>query len=346
MQLDLDRFLAPIDDSAPTGQNLEYDPAFVELERIATPVSERAMGESIKAAVEPDWDKVADAADALLARTKDLRVALHLSAAWTRKAGLDGWAAGLGLVRGLLERYWDDVHPQLDADDDNDATARANALMALGNPQSVLGYFRAATFVQSVRLGRFSLRDLRVATGMAAATPSADGASAPSLVDLEAACMDCPEDELPRTAALLADALEHAESIDALLGEKLGTSSPDLSHLPADIRDLKKFVDAQRARRFPEQQYTDSTGGAPETQSGGTDPIDQPRSRGIAGPDDVRLRIDEICEYYERNEPSSPLPILLKRARRLVGKNFVEIMQDITPGGLSELQTLSGSEVD
>lgn len=158
--------------------------------------------------------------------------------------------------------------------------------------------------------------------------------------------MDCPDDELPRTAALLAEALEHAESIDALLGEKLGTSSPDLSQLTADIRDLKKFVDAQRARRFPEQQYTDSTGGAPETQSGGTDPIDQPRSRGIAGPDDVVLRIDEICEYYERNEPSSPLPILLKRARRLVGKNFVEIMQDITPGGLSELQTLSGSEVD
>ena len=346
MQFDLDRFLFPIDGDVPTGQNLEYDAAFAELERIATPVSERTMGNSVKAAIEPDWDKVADAADALMARTKDLRVALHLGTAWTCQAGPAGWAASLGLVRGLLERYWDSVHPQLDADDDNDPTARVNALMALGDPQSVLGYFRAAPFVRSVRLGRFSLRDLRVATGVANAAPSADGAATVSLVDIEAACMDCPDADLPDTAAFLANALEQAETIDTLLREKLGSSSPDLDHLKSDIGDLKKFVDAQRAQRFPDQRETDPSAPEAQREPGGMSQTEPARARGIAGPDDVILRINEICEYYEHNEPSSPLPLLLKRARRLVGKSFVEIMQDIAPGGLSELQTLAGSESD
>jgi len=58
----------------------------------------------------------------------------------------------------------------------------------------------------------------------------------------------------------------------------------------------------------------------------------------------VILRLDEICDYYQRVEPSSPLPILLKRARRLVGKSFADVLKDIAPGGLSELQALSGPE--
>jgi len=348
--------LSPIDDAAPAGLNLEYDPAFTELELLATPTPERAMGDSLKAAQEPDWDKVASAAGALLARTKDLRVAVHLCSARTRREGLSGWAAGLGLVRGLLERYWDHVHPQLDADDNNDPTARANALMPLGDPQSALGIFRLAPFVQSPRLGRFSLRDLRVATGVTHASPSQDGAPAPTLVDLEACCMDCPEDQLPQSAATLAQAQEHAEAIVALVREKLGTAGPDMALLCGDIAELKKFVDAQLLRRFPGRADAGVAASLASLLDLSSSPLSlhangapagamhEPANAGIASQADVILRLDEICDYYQRVEPSSPLPILLKRARRLVGKSFADVLKDIAPGGLSELQALSGPE--
>jgi type VI secretion system protein ImpA len=339
-----DPLLAPIDDVTPTGPNLEYDPAFTELEQIAMPTPERTMGDSLKAAQEPDWDKVASAAEALLVRTKDLRVAVHLIAARTRRHGLSGWATGLGLVRGLLEQYWDDVHPQLDADDGNDPTARANAVMPLADPQSALGYFRTAPFVHSPRLGRFSLRDLRVATGAINAPPSADGMPTPTLVDLEACCMDCPDDQLPASAAMLADARAHAQAIIALLGEKLGTASPDMDHLSGDIEELKKFVDAQLVRRFPDRLEESATAEVAAQDSDGNPPspaVQQAHGK-ITDHDDVIRRLDEICEYYERIEPSSPLPVLLRRARRLVGKSFAEVLKDIAPGGLPELQTLSG----
>jgi type VI secretion system protein ImpA len=337
--------LAPIDDVTPTGPNLEYDPAFTELEQSAMLTPERAMGDSLKAAQEPDWDKVASAAEALLTRTKDLRVAVHLTAARTRKQGLAGWAAGLGLVRGLLEQYWDEVHPQLDADDDNDSTARANAVMPLGDPQSALGHFRIVPFVQSPRLGRFSLRDLRVATGAINASPSTGGAKPPTLVDLEACCMDCPDDQLPASSAMLADAHEHAKAIIVLLREKLGTASPDMDHLSGDIEELKKFVDAQLFRRFPDRLEESSAAEATQDGDGNpASPVIQQAHGKIAGHDDVIQRLDEICEYYDRIEPSSPLPVLLRRARRLVGKSFAEVLKNIAPGGLAELQTLSGPD--
>jgi type VI secretion system protein ImpA len=343
-----DPLLAPIDVVAPTGPNLEYDPDFIELERIAMPTPERAMGDSLKAAQEPDWDKVANAAEALLARTKDLRVAVHFCAARTRQQGLAGWAAGLALVRGLLEQYWDDAHPQLDADDNNDPTARANALMPLADPRSALGCLRNTPFVQSPRLGRFSLRDLRVATGAIVAPTSADGTPPPTLADLEACCMDCADDQLPTASALLGAAHDHAQAIAGLLQERLRTASPDMSNLCGDIEELKKFVDAQLIRRFPDRvEHNALTEAAQDSDGSAAGPALAPAqiAQGkIANHDDVIRRLDDICEYYERVEPSSPLPVLLRRARRLVGKSFADVLRDVAPGGLSELQMLAGPD--
>jgi type VI secretion system protein ImpA len=343
---DPDNLLRPVENHAPTGENLEYDPEFIALEQIATPTSERAMGDSLKAAVEPDWDRVASAAEALFKRTHDLRVAIHLTAASTRIHGIAGWSAGLGLIRGLLERYWDEVHPQLDADDDNDVTARANAIRPLGDPRSVLAYFRNAPFVMSARLGRYSLRDLRIATGAINPAPSAEGVPPPTLIDLEACCMDCPDDQLPDAAATLAVALEHALAIAAIARERLGAASPDLNPLSGDIEELKKFIDKQLSRRFPERAEVHTSGSPSPSEDSpadrGTRRNEERNSGAIQGPDDIVLRLDEICSYYERYEPSSPLPILLKRARRLVGKSFEEVLKNVAPGGLAELQTLSG----
>jgi type VI secretion system protein ImpA len=57
-------------------------------------------------------------------------------------------------------------------------------------------------------------------------------------------------------------------------------------------------------------------------------------------------KLDELCEYYARSEPSSPVPLLLRRAQRLVGKDFVDLLKDLAPGGISEFQVISGAPSD
>jgi type VI secretion system protein ImpA len=160
--------------------------------------------------------------------------------------------------------------------------------------------------------------------------------------------MDCPDDQLPASAAMLADAHEHAQAIIALLREKLGPLSPDMGHLSSDIEELKRFVDAQLVRRFPDRLKESAAAEAAAQDSDGNSrsPAPQWAYGKIADHDDVIRRLDEICEYYERIEPSSPLPVLLRRARSLVGKSFAEVLKNVAPGGLPDFQTLSGPDTE
>jgi type VI secretion system protein ImpA len=339
---DLEPLLAPISDDSAAGPDLEYDPAFLELERTAAPKAERAIGDAVKAAEEPDWEKVVELSEAILQRSKDLRPAVHLTTAWMRSSGMPGWSAGLGLIRGLLEQFWDTVHPQLDAEDNNDPTMRVNAVVPLNDLQGVLGYFRTTPFVQSPRMGRFSLRDLRIANGTLKVTTPGDGPE-PSITEMEACCMDCAEEELVQTTAAISESLEHAKAIDALFNDHVGTMGPDFKNLLSDIYELKKFLDPQLARRLPAEVQGE---GAGEGGAEGGAPNAARASGPIAGPQDVMRRLDEICDYYTRCEPSSPVPLLLRRAQRLVGMDFMDLLRDLAPGGISELRVVSGTPED
>ena len=62
--------------------------------------------------------------------------------------------------------------------------------------------------------------------------------------------------------------------------------------------------------------------------------------------EDVLAALDRILKYYNRYEPSSPLPLLLRRAKRLATKSFMEIMKDLTPDSIPQLQQLAGSGED
>lgn len=338
----LDTLLAPVEGEAPAGPDLEYDPEFLALERAAAPKAERVMGDEVKAAEEPDWDSVASMAQALLQRSKDLRVAVPLATAWLRTFGMPGWAAGMGLVRGLLETFWDDIHPQLDAEDDDDPTARVNAVAPISDLQGALAYFSTTPFVQSPRLGRFALRDLRIANGELKPPSAGDNeetSASASMTEIEACCMDCPEEELAATVEALDTALEHVQAIDRIFSERIGTAGPELKPLLAEMREVKAFLEPQLAQRNPEAAPSDAA------ESGtGEGAVAAAVSNGrINGPQDVMRRIDEICDYYARAEPSSPVPLLLRRAQRLVGMSFADLMQDLAPSGVSELRVISGT---
>jgi type VI secretion system protein ImpA len=326
-QFNLESLLAPISDDTPSGDDLEYDADFLALERAAAPKAERAVGDTVKAAEDPEWDKVIELAEAVLGRSKDLRAAVHLTTAWMRTSGMPGWNAGLGLVRGLLEHFWDNVHPQLDAEDDNDPTSRVNSIVPLGDVQGVLRFFRTTPFVQSPRMGRFALRDLRIANGTLKTTAESSGPEA-SMTEIEACCMDCPEEDLVAVTAAIGESLEHAKAIDRIFTDHVGSAGPDLKILLSDIYEVKKFLDPQLARRLPQLDTAgEEDGGGNEGGSGGGSV--RASSGAISGPQDVIRRIDELCDYYNKCEPSSPVPLLLRRAQRLVGRDFMDLLKDL-----------------
>ena len=67
------------------------------------------------------------------------------------------------------------------------------------------------------------------------------------------------------------------------------------------------------------------------------------RQAGSSRADVVRM-LDKICEYYKREEPSSPVPYILKRAQRLAEMDFMAIIDDLSPDSVKEIQRITGEK--
>jgi type VI secretion system protein ImpA len=334
--IDPAKFTAALSDGGPSGPNLEYDPDFMALDRAQQARPEQVIGDSVKPAQEPDWRDVAERAETLMGRTRDLRVAVAFAHALLRTQGVEGFSAGLSVIKGLLEGQWDSVHPQLDADDNNDPTLRLNSLLNLAASDGVLKSLREVPLVVSKSLGRFSLRDIRIASGKQPAP--ANLAEPPKQVQIDAAFRDADLSELQATAAQIASALDNVGSIDKLLIDKVGSQAPELKPLVLDLSEIKHVLAEQLSARGVGVAGADGTAGGAEGGKGGGGKGE------IETREDVVRQIDRLCEYYRRHEPSSPVPMLLRRAKRLVSKDFMEIVRDLTPGGVAEAELLGGIE--
>src|SRR5262245_10361839 len=160
--LDVGAVLSETKESPPCGPNLEHDLSFFELEEAASAKPEQRLGNAVKPGEDPDWPKVMELAHGLLARSKDLRVAVHLTRALIRTEGIPGLATRLGLSHGLRERYWDHVYPVLEPED-GDPTERLNALAPLADPEAVIRDLRDTNLVNSREHGQLQVREVEIA---------------------------------------------------------------------------------------------------------------------------------------------------------------------------------------
>jgi type VI secretion system protein ImpA len=65
-------------------------------------------------------------------------------------------------------------------------------------------------------------------------------------------------------------------------------------------------------------------------------------SGGISSRDDVLRAIDGITAYYAKHEPASPIPMLLGRCRRLVTMDFIDIVRELVPEAMAQIEALQG----
>jgi type VI secretion system protein ImpA len=337
--IDIDSILTPIAPDDACGPNLEYDPAFAELDRLAQGKPEQQIGATLVPAEEPDWKAVQRAALALLARSKDLRAASHLTKALLRTAGWPGFAAGLATLRGLVERYWEGLHPRLDPDDGNDPTMRVNALAGLSDA-ALLSAVRTATLVSSRTMGRFSLRDVEIAAGE---VPAPADVSPPGMATVDAAITDCDLATLEEATAAARACVEALSGLEAALGDKLSAAAtPNLGRLTGLVRKAAAFLGTGLARRVP------SAAGGAEGVGGPADSFGNPAGvsagGGISSRDDVLRSLDRICAYYARYEPSSPIPMFMERSKRLVTMTFVDIVKELVPEALTQVEVLRGRD--
>jgi type VI secretion system protein ImpA len=342
---DVEQLLQEVSPEEPCGEDLEYDPEFGVMERAAKGRPEQEMGDVKIPAEDPDWRAVRSKSVDLLGRAKDLRVATYLTRAGLNLEGLSGLRDGLRLIHGLLEKHWDLVHPQLDPDDNNDPTLRINTLSALCDAETMLRFISEAPLVASRVLGKFSHRDYMIAAGKA---PAPSEGEPPEMGAIEAAFMDGDLEELQGTLQSVDESVEMAVAIEDLLTERVGSNqAPDLSRLPDFLKELRQILQDQLSRRgVADPQGEAATEGDADAEApAGAAAAPAVRAE-IATREDVLRTLDKVCEYYRKYEPSSPVPVLLLRAKSLVNKDFMEIMRDLAPDGLKQVEKIRGPDGD
>lgn len=341
--LDLEALAQPASSEPPSGPNLQYSPEYANLERAAAGKPERQVGAAIVPAEPPDWRAVRDQSAALLASSKDLRVAALLVRALVETEGFEGLAGGLQLVRRLVEEQWPTLHPMLDAEDNDDPTFRVNAMAALTH-RDVLQAIRAAPLVTSKAFGSVSLRALDASAAPRPA-PSAGAKPAappgPSAGALEAAFQQVTPEALAQATATLARCSQEAAALALGWSERLPSSGPDFTELRRTLAQAHQSV----RTRMEQRQGDAAPAGDAATNGAASEAAEAPAAaiRGeVRSRDDVLRAIDAICAYYARAEPSSPVPLLLQRCRRMVTMSFVDILKEMLPESVAGLQKIAG----
>lgn len=372
---DVDALLAEISSDAPCGEDISYDAAFLELERIAEGKAETQVGDYIQEGVEPDWKKVHQLSLDLLERSRDLRLIIYLTAAMLRLEGISGLSNGLALLRGLVEQHWDHLFPQLDPEDDNDPLERMNIIGSLSPPATVMN--DPMKFIPQLmelplckpddaRLPHMSLRHILLESGEIAPGEAKEG-DVPSMQLIDAAFEQTDLETLKTTDQVIGDCLEHLSVLDQVLTDYVGASAaPNFNRLDHVLKQMRSktamylerrgygssdrsFLNQAEAKMKNQLDMDTTNSKEPpmdtENQSDlGLGSQGQQLSGSIASNQDVLKALDMILAYYQRSEPSSPVPLLIKRAKRLVGKSFVDIIRDLSPDAMSQVKMVSGDE--
>ncbi len=298
MDLELTQLLDPLDREAPCGPSARDFDEFLTLRGLVDQL-DRPAADGVPPRV--DWARQRSRIQELAARTRDLRVWVWLAQSLLATEGLAGFASGVELMVAGVDRYWNEL-PPYDEEDENPRerfTARLGALSALccsnfQTPDSELLKRRSTVLF---------LEEFERAVAAAAAGPDA-GTSA--------------------------QRLERAFSaLETLFRDRYGPAGdPQLG-----FGELRRRLRPLQDRPAPPSNDQDEAPARPNGHAYGS----------VRTRDDVVTALDLVLDYYSRNEPSSPVPLLVGRAKRLVAMSFLDAIKELAPGGLKELQAVAGA---
>jgi type VI secretion system protein ImpA len=218
---------------------------------------------------------------------------------------------------------------------------RINILSTLAAPD-MLSALRAAPLVSSRTLGRYAYKDVEAAAATSGA--GANGA-APSTAAIDAAAMDCDLQELQNDTAAATACVAAMTSLDTALSERVGPGAiGGWQALSTLVQKIAHFLKTTLARRSPAAASV--VGGGEDGMAAGNPATPQtisPISGEIGSRDDVLRTLDKIVAYYTRYEPSSPIPLFIERCKRLVTMSFKDIVKELVPDAVRQVEVLTGS---
>jgi type VI secretion system protein ImpA len=333
------QLLQPITEAQPCGESLEDTELLASfdafrlfgqarpLDAPAEPNEKRVP----KPAESPEWINIRDKALDALAKSKDLRLLAYLGTALLRTDGLPAFSETLNVASQWLDMHWSQTYPLVD----EDAVLRRNALNCFADPMAIVDGIRRVPLVRSRQHGTFSLRDIDIATHQL--TPGEGDV----LVDenqIQAAFASMPLPELTQLLDSVVAAVAALNKIDGTMRESAGSEAmPGFEPVTAQLGRAGQVLRAQVAAHPQNTAAPGSGDAAGEPGEGGPSLSGAVKSR-----QDAIRALDAVAAFFKRTEPSSPIPMFLERAKRLVSKDFLEVLADIAPEAVAQARAAGG----
>lgn len=368
----VEQLLQALSGSNPSGPSLRFDPVFTSIrldrEEDDPSLPMRQWERPLKVA---DWPSVERrCVEFLRTRSKDLQMAAWTLEAWFRQRELDGLHDGLLLMAGLIERYWDSVHPMVD--EDGDCDARVAPFEWLNEELPVWLRTRVVLArLPGYQPAVFTLSDwLRLASTDAQQDPAAQESIKSSKKDSEPPVPPATRElvlEAVRAGAWrpLVEQLQHCRAalhqtglIDGILKDRLGVQSPSLAKMTRELEVLERVLQqVLAAAEMPQTQQAASpekepsmadlrnpAAAEPRTAAGLTEEVSPPtvHTRSWATREQAYATLEAVADFLARTEPHSPTPYLIRRAVNWGRMSLPELMAEIQreEGDLNKLVSL------
>jgi type VI secretion system protein ImpA len=235
----------------------------------------------------------------------------------------------LNVASRWLDMHWSQTYPLVD----EDAILRRNALNCFADPMAVVDGLRRVPLVSSRQHGTFSLRDIDIATHQLV---PGDGDAQVDENQVNAAFGSMPLAELTELHDSLVSGAASLRKIDATMRDTAGSdATPSFDVLEAQLARMSQALRAQLASH-PDSRAATTSG----LESGAGDGVSA--SGVVKSRQDAIRALDAVADFFRRTEPSSPIPLFLARAKRLVSKDFLEVLADIAPEAVAQARAAGG----
>lgn len=324
----LTTLLEPVSADHPCGTDLE------DTQLLASFDAYRLFGQVAPLSEETEWREIRDRAVEAIGTSKDFRLLTHLSSALLRAEGFAAFADTLKLASHWLTTWPTEVFPRVD----EDAILRRNALNGFADRMAIIDGLRRTPLLVHRQLGPLSIRDIEFATNLVAPVEGESATLDASQLQAHLSATDV--EELNALSGQLNDAIQSLASIEEGMRSAGGVqAAPDFGNLTTLLTRTSKLVSDHLGTRAPAsdpasdaQSEAASAGGAAVGVAVG----------GIRSREDAIRALDAVAEFFRANEPSSPIPLLIARAQRLVGKDFLAMLEELAPDALQQAKAASG----
>jgi type VI secretion system protein ImpA len=324
--LDVEALLTPLPGENPAGENLRYSGLHDEIREARRAEDNLPQGDWQRESKAAQWPKVVELATTALAnKTKDLQVSAWMSEALVRLYGFVGLRDGLKVMRGLQERFWDQLHPELDGED---MDARANVLSSLDKaleiplkslPLTKSGSGTDYSYIQWEESTKFDFpenMESLEAEAYERLTQLKTQAEAEKRVTGEAWRKAKGASRRPfyeETYALLNECWQEFEALDRVMDEKFGRHTPGLGTLKKTLDDVRTLLE----KLVKEKRVLEPDPVSEAPPSDGTSEVARTTvisAGSVQSREEALKRLAEVAHYFQITEPHSPVSYLIQRA--------------------------------